>query len=170
MVSFFKLYSYITLHKNPKIVIKMFRKRHLISDTSVSSFHSVNLLPILIPVASPEPQIHLSDRISLYLVTTILEVRKKCSVDQTAGGQRFIWGNGQFSLFFPPHWVACRILVPQPGWNPHPQQWKLLTTGLPEKSPNGLFSSKDNYNEIRQEKKRLFTWGNAQTFYNYLWT
>ena len=82
----------------------MFRKRHLISDTSVSSFHSVNLLPILIPVASPEPQIHLlSDRISLYLVTTMLEVRKKCSVDQTAGGQRFIWGNGQFSLFFPPH-------------------------------------------------------------------
>ena len=34
---------------------------------------------------------------------SILEVRKKCSVDQTAGGQRFIWGNGQFSLFFPPH-------------------------------------------------------------------
>ena len=91
MVSFFKLYSYITLHKTPKIVIKMFRKRHLISDTSVSSFHSVNLLPILIPVASPEPQTHiLSDRISLYLITTILGVRKRCSVDQTAGGQRAV--------------------------------------------------------------------------------
>ena len=88
MVSFFKLYSYITLHKNTKVVIKMFRKRHLISDMSVSSFHSVNLLPILIPVASPEPQIYLlSDRISLYLVTTILGVRKSCSVNQTTRGQ-----------------------------------------------------------------------------------
>ena len=72
MVSLFNLYSYITLHKNTKIVIKMFRKRHLISDMSVSSFQSVNLLPILIPVASPEPQVHLlSDKISLYLITSM---------------------------------------------------------------------------------------------------
>lgn len=43
VVSLFNLYSYITLHKTTKIVIKMFRKRHLISDMSVSSFQSVNL-------------------------------------------------------------------------------------------------------------------------------
>lgn len=68
----------------------MFRKRHLISDMSVSSFQSVNLLPILIPVASPEPQVHLlSDKISLYLVTSMW-VGKRCSVNKTAGGQTAI--------------------------------------------------------------------------------
>lgn len=87
MVLLFNLYSYITLHKTTKIVIRMFRKRHLISDMSVSSFQSVNLLPILIPVASPEPQVHLlSDEISLYLVTS-MGVGKRCSVNKTAGGQ-----------------------------------------------------------------------------------
>ena len=36
--------------------------------------------------------------------------------------------------------VACRILVPQSGIEPMPLQWKLgvLTTGPPEKSPDGL--------------------------------
>ena len=40
-------------------------------------------------------------------------------------------------LFFWPHRVACRILVPWPGNEPGPWQWKhrVLTTGLSGNSP-----------------------------------
>ena len=37
----------------------------------------------------------------------------------------FFWcGGGVFLFFCLPHHVACRILVPQPGVEPGPQQWK----------------------------------------------
>ena len=39
-------------------------------------------------------------------------------------------------VFFWPHHAACGILVPQPGIEPRPPQWKLgiLTSGPPGKS------------------------------------
>ena len=42
-----------------------------------------------------------------------------------------------FYLFFWPRHVACRILVPWPGIEPRPRQWKrrVLTTGPPGNSP-----------------------------------
>ena len=45
------------------------------------------------------------------------------------------------SFFFWPHCMACRILVPWPGIEPCPLQWKcrVLTTGLPGNSLVSLF-------------------------------
>ena len=43
-----------------------------------------------------------------------------------------------FSLFLWPYCMACRVLVPWPGIEPRPWQWKhqVLTTGLPGNSLN----------------------------------
>ena len=37
-----------------------------------------------------------------------------------------LW-NQNFFFFFWPHHIACGILVPQPGIDPGPQQWKHRT-------------------------------------------
>ena len=47
----------------------------------------------------------------------------------------------EIPLFFWPHHAACSILVPQPGIEPGPQQWKrrVLTTGPPGNSRKCLY-------------------------------
>lgn len=41
------------------------------------------------------------------------------------------------AFFSGPHHTTCRILAPQPGIKPKPQQWELavFTIGLPGKGP-----------------------------------
>ena len=54
---------------------------------------------------------------------------------------------------------ACRILVPQPGMNPHPLQWKLrvLTTGSTGKSTT---STNTHYiHTCVEEQTATFNWG-----------
>lgn len=57
----------------------------------LTPFISVNLLSVLIPVASPEPHVYLSsDRISLCLVTTNTGGGRRLSVNKTAEEQRAV--------------------------------------------------------------------------------
>ena len=51
-------------------------------------------------------------------------------------------------FFFWPQWAACGILVPQPGIELVPLQWKrrVLTTGPPGKSLMAVIS--ETYNNV----------------------
>ena len=60
-----------------------------------------------------------------------------------------------FFFFFWPCHVVCGILVPWPGIEPGPQQWKhwVLTTGPPGNSPNRPFLKRKNvYNILGWDK------------------
>ena len=50
-----------------------------------------------------------------------------------------------FFFFFGPYHVACRILVPQLGIEPHPLSWKhtILITGPPGKYLGEIFKLKE---------------------------
>ena len=47
-----------------------------------------------------------------------------------------------FFLFFYPCYLACRILIPQPGMSLH-WEHRVLTTGLPEKSNDDHFINEE---------------------------
>ena len=84
----------------------------------------------------------LFNQTSRYPVASISSVRiitifKELKWDHFRCWSRF-FSFSFFFFFFLPHHTAHRVLVPWPGINPHPLEWKqgVLTTGLSGKSQN----------------------------------
>ena len=63
-----------------------------------------------------------------------------------------------FLLLFWPRCAACRILVPRPGIEPRPRQWKrrVLTTGPPWNSQR-VFNRGKTWSDMEEELRAYFT-------------